>query len=258
MLLVDSHCHLNCLDYKNLHQNVCDVLNKAKIRNVGYVLAISTTLAEYQDMRKLIGVRDDVSLSCGVHPLKLNNKSDYHELRYLAAREEVVALGETGLDYFYQTNNLKLQHASFREHIRIGLDLGKPLVVHARNAHTDTLKILHEENAQGCGGVLHCFTGDLVTAKALLDIGFYISFAGIITFHNALALREIANYVPLDYILIETDSPYLSPVPYRGKENQPAYVRDIAEYIATLKGISLQKMAEVTTKNFSQLFKIKL
>lgn len=258
MLLVDSHCHLDCLDYQTLHQNVNDALSKAKVLDVGYVLAVATTLPGYQAMTKLIGARDDVAFSCGVHPLNLEDGYDYGELRYLAAAAQVVALGETGLDYFYQKDNLELQQASFREHIHIGRDLDKPLIVHTRDARADTLEILREENAQDCGGVLHCFTEDRATAEVLLDLGFYISFSGIVTFHNAEQLREVARYVPLDRILVETDSPYLAPVPHRGKENQPAYVRDVAEYMAILKGISLENLAETTTNNFLRLFHTKL
>ena len=169
----------------------------------------------------------------------------------------MVALGETGLDYFYQKDNLELQQDSFREHIRIGRDLNKPVIVHTRDARADTLAILREENAQDCGGVLHCFTEDLATAEALLDLGF-TSPSGIVTFRNAEQLREVARYVPLDRILVETDSPYLAPVPHRGKENQPAYVRDVAEYMAVLKGVSLEQLAEATTANFSRLFHLEL
>ncbi|CDG47471.1 metal-dependent hydrolase [Serratia symbiotica] len=258
MLLVDSHCHLDCLDYQTLHQNVDDALAKAKVRDVGYVLAVATTLPGYQAMTQLIGARDDVAFSCGIHPLNLEDGYDYGELRRLAAAAQVVALGETGLDYFYQKDNLELQQASFREHIHIGRDLDKPLIVHTRDARAYTLAILREENAQDCGGVLHCFTEDRATAEVLLDLGFYISFSGIVTFRNAEQLREVARYVPLDRILVETDSPYLAPVPHRGKENQPAYVRDVAEYMAVLKGISLENLAEATTNNFSRLFHIKL
>lgn len=258
MLLVDSHCHLDCLDYQTLHQNIDSVLAKAKARNVGYVLSVATTLENYQAITLLISTRDDVALSCGVHPLSIGVGYDYNELRLMAASSQVVALGETGLDYFYKKNNLKLQQASFRAHIHIARDLHKPLIVHTRNACTDTLTILREENAQDCGGVLHCFTEDRATVAALLNLGFYISFSGIITFYNTAQLCEVARYVPLDRILVETDSPYLTPIMHRGKENQPAYVRDVANYLATLKDISLEKLAEATTNNFSRLFKINL
>ncbi|CAI0793359.1 metal-dependent hydrolase [Serratia fonticola] len=258
MLLVDSHCHLDSLDFATLHHSVDDALVKAKAQDVGFVLAVATTLPGYQAMTQLIGQRNDVAFSCGVHPLNLEGGYDYAELRGLAAAEQVVALGETGLDYFYQQDNIPLQQESFRQHIRIGRDLNKPVIVHTRDARDDTLAILREENAQDCGGVLHCFTEDLPTAKALLDLGFYISFSGIVTFRNAEPLREVARYVPLDRMLVETDSPYLAPVPHRGKENQPAYVRDVAEYLAVLKGVSLENLAQATTTNFSRLFHIEL
>lgn len=258
MLLVDSHCHLDSLDFATLHDSVDDALLKAKAQDVGFVLAVSTTLPGYQAMTQLIGQRSDVAFSCGVHPLNLEGGYDYAELRRLAAAEQVVALGETGLDYFYQQDNIPLQQESFRQHIRFGRELNKPVIVHTRDAREDTLAILREENAQDCGGVLHCFTEDLPTAKALLDLGFYISFSGIVTFRNAEPLREVARYVPLDRMLVETDSPYLAPVPHRGKENQPAYVRDVAEYLAVVKGVSLESLAQATTANFSRLFHITL
>lgn len=258
IFLVDSHCHLDCLNYQILHKNVDDVLAKAKMRDVKYVLSVSTTLKGYLSMVQLIGARDDVAFCCGVHPLNLKYSHDYAGLRNLAKAKKVVALGETGLDYFYKKDNFELQQESFRKHIRIGRDLNKPLIVHTRNAIVDTLAILHEENAQDCGGVLHCFTEDLATAEALLDLGFYISFSGVLTFHKAEKLREVARYVPIDRMLLETDSPYLSPEPRRGKENQPAYLRDLAEYMTVLKGVSLERLSEITSKNFSRLFQIKL
>lgn len=254
MLLVDSHCHLDSLDYVTLHQSVDEVLAKAKARDVGFVLAVATTLPGFSAMSELIGQRDDVAFSCGVHPLNLDDGYDFAELRRLALSDRVVALGETGLDYHYQQDNLPLQQASFREHIRIGRELNKPVIVHTRDAREDTLAIIKEENAQQCGGVLHCFTEDIPTAQALLEMNFYISLSGIVTFRNAEQLRDVARYVPLDRLLVETDSPYLAPVPYRGKENQPAYVREVAEYLAMLKGVSVETLAEATTNNFLRLF----
>lgn len=254
MLLVDSHCHLDSLDYQTLHSSVDDVLAKANARDVGFVLAVATTLPGFSAMTSLIGERPNVAFSCGVHPLNLDGGYDFQQLRSLAAADNVVAMGETGLDYFYQQDNMPLQQASFREHIRIGRELNKPVIVHTRDAREDTLAILREEQAQECGGVLHCFTEDKATAATLLDLGFYISFSGILTFRNAEQLRDVARYVPLDRILVETDSPYLAPVPHRGKENQPAYVRDVAEYMAVLKGVSLASLAQATTDNFCRLF----
>ncbi|NHB96090.1 metal-dependent hydrolase [Photorhabdus stackebrandtii] len=256
MLLVDSHCHLDCLDYEKLHKNVDDVVAKAADREVKFMLAVATTLPGFRQMKTLIGERENIVFSCGIHPLNLDEGYDFDELARLAAGNEVVALGETGLDYYYQQDNAELQRTSFREHIRIGRKLNKPVIVHTRSARDDTLLVLREEQAQECGGVLHCFTEDKDTARELLDLGFYISFSGIVTFRNAEQIREAARYVPLDRILIETDSPYLAPVPHRGKENQPAYVRDVAEYMAVLKGVSIEELAQVTTRNFCDLFHV--
>ncbi|WP_053145491.1 metal-dependent hydrolase [Erwinia billingiae] len=258
MFLVDSHCHLDGLDYDTLHNDVSDVLAKAAARDVKFMLAVATTLPGYKAMVELIGDRPNVAYSCGVHPLNQEQPYEFAELRQLAADERVVAMGETGLDYFYQKETKEQQQASFREHIRIGRDLNKPVIVHTRDAREDTLAILKEEKVEGCGGVLHCFTEDRETAGKLLDMGFYISFSGIATFRNAESIREAARYVPLDRMLVETDSPYLAPVPFRGKENQPAYTRDVAEYMAVVKGVSIEQMAEATTKNFSDLFHVPL
>ncbi|RWR01903.1 DNAse [[Pantoea] beijingensis] len=258
MFLVDSHCHLDSLDYQTLHQDLDDVIAKAAAREVKFLLAVATTLPGYKAMTQLIGDRPEVAYSCGVHPLNQEEDYDFAELRQLAADPRVVALGETGLDYFYQKETRERQQASFREHIRIGRALNKPVIVHTRDARDDTLAILREEQVEGCGGVLHCFTEDRETAGKLIDMGFYISFSGIITFRNAEALREAARYVPLDRMLVETDSPYLAPVPHRGKENQPAWTRDVAEYMAVLKGVDIETFAAATTSNFSRLFHVPL
>ncbi len=256
MFLVDSHCHLDGLNYETLHRDVADVVAKAKAREVHLMLAVATTLQGFRNMAELIGQRDEVLMSCGIHPLNLDEPYDFAELRRLAAGEAVVALGETGLDYYYQQDNKEEQQAALREHIRIGRELDKPVIVHTRAAREDTLTILQEERAGECGGVLHCFTEDTATARVLLDLGFYISFSGMVTFRKAEELREAARYVPLDRLLVETDSPYLAPVPYRGKENQPAYVRDVADFVAQLKGVSVEQLAAATTANFGQLFHV--
>lgn len=258
MFLVDSHCHLDGLDYQSLHKSVDDVLEKAAARDVKFCLAVATTLERYQAMRQLIGERDNVAFSCGVHPLNQDKAYPIEDLRRLAAEPGVVAMGETGLDYFYTPETKAQQQTSFRYHIQVGRELKKPVIVHTRDARADTLAILKEEQVMDCGGVLHCFTEDKATAATLLDMGFYISFSGILTFRNAEALREVARYVPLDRLLVETDSPYLAPVPHRGKENQPAMVRDVAEYMAVLKGLSIEALAQATTQNFSQLFGVSL
>ncbi|AWK15375.1 metal-dependent hydrolase [Candidatus Fukatsuia symbiotica] len=254
MLLIDSHCHLDCLDYQNLHNSVDDVLAKAAARDVGFILAVATTLSGFKTMTAFIGERENVAFSCGVHPLNLKENYEYQQLLTLAAASNVLALGETGLDYHYQKDNVRQQRESFCWHIAVARQLKKPVIVHTRDAREDTLAILQNERAQDCGGVLHCFTEDQAMAEKLLDLGFYLSFSGIVTFRNAQSLRDIVSYIPLDRLLIETDSPYLAPVPYRGKENQPAYVREVAEYIAELKGVTVEKLAEVTTDNFIKLF----
>ncbi|SFM92120.1 TatD DNase family protein [Izhakiella capsodis] len=254
MFLVDSHCHLDGLDYENLHHDIDDVLAKAAARDVKFCLAVATTLPGYRAMVKQIGERSNVAYSCGVHPLNLDEEWDFSELHQLAADERVVALGETGLDYYYHPETRQRQQDSFREHIRVGRQLNKPVIVHTRDARDDTLTLLREERADECGGVLHCFTEDRHTAEQLLDLGFYISFSGIVTFRNADALRDVARYVPLDRLLVETDSPYLAPVPHRGKQNQPAFTREVAEYMAVLKDVSVKELARVTTANFSRLF----
>ncbi|MFP3028950.1 MAG: YchF/TatD family DNA exonuclease [Arsenophonus sp.] len=254
MFLVDSHCHLDCLDYKNKHKNIDDVITKAIDNDVKYILAVSTTLPGFISMKKQIGLRNNVAFSCGIHPLELTEDCDFDELVSLASCSEVVALGETGLDSHCQNENPKLQQTSFRKHIRIGCQLNKPVIIHTREAKQDTLRILKEEQVGNCGGVLHCFTEDDEMAKALLDLGLYISFSGIITFRNAEQIRQAARMVPLDRILIETDSPYLTPVPHRGQENQPAYIKYIAQFLAQLKSVDLEEIAQVTTKNFCDLF----
>ncbi|WP_312196655.1 metal-dependent hydrolase [Mixta calida] len=256
MFLVDSHCHLDGLNYETLHKDVDDVLAKAAARDVKFMLAVATTLPGFKAMTTLLGDRPNIAWSCGVHPLNQEEEWDFAELRQLAADPRVIAMGETGLDYYYQQETKARQQASFREHIRVGRELNKPVIVHTRDARKDTLAILREEQVEGCGGVLHCFTEDRETAEKLLDMGFYISFSGIVTFRNAEALRDAARYVPLDRMLVETDSPYLAPVPHRGKENQPAFTRDVAEYMAVLKGVDVETLAQVTTQNFSRLFHV--
>ncbi len=256
MFIVDSHCHLDGLDYEKNHRDLDDVIAKAAARDVKFMLAIATTLQGFHSLKALVGERENIALSIGVHPLNQEDPYDVEEFRRLAADPRVVALGETGLDYYYQQETKAQQQASFREHIRTGIALNKPIIVHTRDAREDTLAILREEQVERCGGVLHCFTEDQATAAKLLDMGFYISFSGIVMFRNAEQLREAARYVPLDRMLVETDSPYLAPVPYRGKENQPAYTRNVAEYLAVLKGVDIETLAATTTQNFATLFQI--
>lgn len=256
MFLVDSHCHLDSLDYQSLHKDVDDVLVKAAARDVKFFLAVATTLPGYRAMREQVGNRDNVVFSCGVHPLNQHQEYDVAQLHQLAQGHGVVALGETGLDYCYAPQTKRRQQESFCQHIRIGRQLNKPVIVHSRDARADTLAILRAEKVMDCGAVLHCFSEDRETAAKLLDLGVYISFSGIVTFRNAVSVRDAARYVPLDRMLVETDSPWLAPVPHRGKENQPAMVRDVAEAIALLKGVDIEELARSTSRNFASLFHI--
>ncbi|MBK4775355.1 metal-dependent hydrolase [Candidatus Pantoea edessiphila] len=256
MFIIDSHCHLNLLNYKKNHRNIDDVIKKAFERDIKFMLAVSTDLSDFYNLKKLVGQRKNISLSCGVHPLNKPELYKVDDISSAASDPKVIALGETGLDYHYKKYNKIHQQTSFRNHIRIGISLNKPLIVHMRDAVVDTLSILKEEKSEICGGVLHCFSENEITASKLLDLGFYISFSGIVTFNKIKNLDNVIRYVPIDRILVETDSPYLSPVPYRGQENQPAYTRVIAEYIAMLKNIDVGILSEETTNNFSKLFRI--
>lgn len=259
MFIIDSHCHLDRLDYETVHQDLSAVLAAARQREVLFFLSVATTLSEFPALEKLTAANNQIRLSCGVHPLSVDEDQWSPELlRQYADSSRVIALGETGLDYFYQQDNKKSQQAAFCEHIRVAHLLQKPVIVHTREAREDTLAILASEHVEKCGGVLHCFTEDKETARRLLDLGMYISFSGIVTFRNAEQIREAARYVPLDRILVETDSPYLAPVPYRGKPNQPAYTRDVAEYMAGIKGVTTEQLAYQTTQNFAHLFRLDL
>lgn len=259
LFIIDSHCHLDSLDYDNQHNNVDEVIHNAKQRGVQHFISICTTLGRFSAMKALTAHRQDVSLSCGVHPLNVEDEPfDGEKLIQLVQDPKVVAVGETGLDYHYTPETKALQQQLFEKHIEVAKQVKKPLIIHTRSAREDTMAMLEQGNAEQCGGVLHCFTEDWTMAKRALDIGFYISISGIITFRNAEELRDVARKVPLDRLLIETDSPYLAPIPYRGKPNQPAYVREVCEYMATLKGVSVAEFAQITTHNVQQLFKITL
>ncbi|OOF62853.1 YchF/TatD family DNA exonuclease [Rodentibacter pneumotropicus] len=257
MFIVDSHCHLDALDYENLHKNIADVVEKAYARDVKHLLAIGVTLSRFEKAYELLKAFDNISLACGVHPLDFEEEPyDAERLLRLAQDKKVIAIGEIGLDYYYSLDNKTEQQGIFANQIDIANQLNKPVIIHTRSAGDDTISMLREHQAEKCGGVIHCFTETLDFAKKALDLGFYISCSGIITFKNAEAIREAIRYVPLDRLLVETDSPYLAPVPYRGKENQPAYTREVCEYVATLKGVSMEEFAQITTQNFEHLFKI--
>lgn len=253
-MLVDSHCHLDKLNYENLHKDVAEVIGKAKERGVDYLLSVGVTLQGFPAMMDLIRPYEHVFASCGVHPCDVEAGFDEATLRHYAMDSRVVAIGETGLDYHYHPERAPLQKEAFRQHIRLAIELNKPLIVHTRMAKEDTLQILREENAQKVGGVFHCFTESLDMAEAGIDMGFYISISGIVTFKKATELKDVVRRLPIERLLVETDSPYLAPMPYRGKENQPAYVREVAEYVGLLKGMSAQEVARITTDNFFSLF----
>lgn len=265
MFLIDSHCHIDRLNYNFLHKNVKDVLKKSFDNHVKKFLTVSTSINNFYKITKLCQKNISILYSCGVHPLncekeliKFNNiENIIKKIEQLSSIKHVIALGETGLDYYYSSNNKNIQKKIFREHIRTAIKLKKPIIVHSRNAIDDTIKILQEENAENCMGILHSFTGNDNSAYKLLDMGFYISFSGMITFKNSTELHSVIKKIPLERLLIETDSPYLSPVPYRGQENQPAYLLEIAKIISILKKINIEKCAKITTNNFYRLFNLK-
>lgn len=253
-MLVDSHCHL---DFDEFRDRVPELLEEMVAAGVSHALCISVTLRDFPRVLALAEAHPNLFATVGVHP-------DYpdagnvavDELLVLADHPKVVAIGETGLDYYRLAGDLEWQRERFRVHIRAARACGKPLVIHTRSAAVDTLRIMKEEGAGEVGGVMHCFTETLEVAKAAVELGFLISFSGIVTFRNAGNLREVAKAMPLERILVETDSPYLAPAPHRGKVNRPAFVRFVAEEIARLRGISLEDVAGATTQNFFRLFKI--
>lgn len=253
-MFVDSHCHLDKLDYQDLHTNVADVIKKAEAANVKQLLSVGVTLDSFPNMLEMISPFNNVHASCGVHPLDVESDFALDELHQFARHDKVVAIGETGLDYHYQPETAELQKLRFEQQVELAVEVNKPLIIHTRNARTDTLSILKNGGAEQCGGVIHCFTENQEFAEAALDLGFYISISGIVTFRQATELKEVVKQLPLERLLIETDSPYLASVPYRGKQNQPAYVVEVAAYIAQLKGLSLKEVGEKTTENFEKLF----
>ncbi|MBH9739559.1 TatD family hydrolase [Vibrio navarrensis] len=253
-MFVDSHCHLDKLNYDDLHLDIADVINKAKQVNVDQLLSVGVTLDSFPKMLEMIEPFDNVRASCGVHPLDVESDFCLATLKEYASHPKVVAVGETGLDYHYQPETAALQRTRFEQHVELAVELNKPLIIHTRQAREDTLSILKSGAAEQCGGVIHCFTEDMPFAQAAMELGFYISISGIVTFRQATELKEVVKNLPLDRLLIETDSPYLAPVPHRGKENQPAFVVEVAAYIAQLKGISLAELAQKTSQNYRDLF----
>lgn len=254
MYLVDSHCHLDMLDLTPDNGDISRPIERARAKGVKHFLNVSVTLAEFPQVLRIAEQFPDVSASVGLHPND-EGEVDVATLVKLGSHPKVIAVGETGLDYYRSTGDTTWQRERFITHIQAAKKLGKPLIIHTRMAREDTLRIMRAENVADCGGVMHCFSEDWETAQAALDLGFYISISGIVTFKNALTTQEVARQVPLDRLLVETDAPYLAPLPYRGKPNEPAYVAETAAFIANLRGISLEELARKTTENFFRLFK---
>ena len=251
-MFVDSHCHLN---FPELKDNLVAIRASMAENGVNHALCISVTLPDFPQVLALAETYENFYASVGVHPDYENIEEPTIEtLIRLAAHPKVIAIGETGLDYFRLTGDLTWQRERFRTHIRAAIATQKPLIIHTRNTAEDTLNIMREENVQKIGGVMHCFTENLDIALQAIDLGFYISLSGIVTFKNAAQVKEVAQKIPLERMLIETDSPYLAPVPFRGKLNQPAYVKHVAEEIAKLRGISVEEVGNATTANFFKLF----
>jgi TatD DNase family protein len=251
-MFIDSHCHINFPDLAGHLPEVFDLMAK---NDVSHALCIGVELERFPEILALAEAHPNVYASVGVHPDHEDcSEPTVEELVALADHPKVVAIGETGLDYFRLTGDLEWQRARFRTHIRAARRSGKPLVIHTRAAADDTLRLMREEHAGEAGGVMHCFTETLAVAEAAIEMGFFISFSGIVTFKNAAALREVAAAIPLERMLIETDAPYLAPVPHRGQVNQPGYVRHVAEEIARVRGIGVEAVGEATSRNFFELF----
>jgi len=251
-MLVDSHCHLNFPEFK---QDLDLVIKNANDQGIKYMLTVNTRLSESLDIQRIAEANSNIFCSVGVHPhdsKDYNDSSLIEKLKNHAKHPKVVALGETGLDYYYNNSDEKAQIDCFNMHLDAGIEIGLPVIIHTRDADTDTISCLDERpNAKG---VFHCFSGSTEFAKQGLDRGLYISFSGIITFKKAEELREAVKFVPLDRILVETDSPFLAPIPHRGRRNEPAFTLFVAKLVAELKDISLEEVAEATTKNFFTLF----
>ncbi len=253
-MLIDSHCHLDRVDSEP-HGGFDGLLAHIRDQGVGHMLCVSIDLESYPAMLALVEGPPDISVSVGVHPCDRDREEPtVDRLVALARHPKNVAIGETGLDYFRAEGDLDWQRERFRTHIRAAREAGKPLIIHTREAREDTIRILREENAAEIGGVMHCFTETWEMAEQAMALGFYVSFSGIITFKNAAELREVVKRMPLERMLIETDSPYLAPVPHRGKPNQPGWVRHVAECVAELRELPVDEIARITGENYRRLF----
>lgn len=255
-MLVDSHCHL---DFPELADRIDQVLESMKNARVGAALCIGVSLEGLPGVLSLAEKHENLYASVGVHPEHHDcAEPDVETLMQHARHERVLGIGETGLDYYWHKDKPEWQRERFRIHIRAAIASNKPLIIHTREAAEDTIRIMREEGAEDVGGVMHCFTETQSVADSALSLGFYISFSGIVTFKNARQLKEVARKIPLERLLVETDSPYLAPVPYRGKINEPAYVRHVADEIATLRGMDIGAVEQATTENFCRLFGVSI
>ncbi len=253
--LVDSHCHLDLLNLKASGGDLNAVMVNARQHGVGYMLCVAVNLKHFPRVRGLAEGDERIFASLGIHPNEtLTEEVEVDALCELAEHPSVVAIGETGLDYYRSQGDLEWQRQRFRRHIAAAKAVRRPLIIHARDAKEDVLKILAAEGADQVGGVMHCFAEDWDMAQRAMDLNFLISFSGIVTFQNARVLKDVARRLPLEWILVETDAPWLAPVPHRGRPNEPAYVRFVAEHIAELRGAALETIAEATTSNFFRLF----
>ncbi len=256
MKFVDSHCHLDRVDLTHYEGSFHNFVTATQASGVGQMLCVCIDLESYPAMLELVREYDNIFVSVGVHPSDRDRKEPTAaELVEMASIQKNVAIGETGLDYFRsEKGDTEWQQRRFRTHIQAAREAHKPLIIHTRQAREDTITLMQQEQARDAGGVMHCFTESWEMAQQALDMGFYISFSGIVTFNNAVDLRDVAKKVPLDRMLIETDSPYLAPAPYRGKPNQPKYIYRVAETIAELRGIEVEELAQITGSNFCTLF----
>lgn len=256
-MLVDSHCHLDRLDVTAYPNGLCDVIEEARQQQVSQILCVGINMQNAHQVVQIAQTYSDVYCSIGLHPLDIEPElPDMQQLIQLCQQEKVVAVGETGLDYFYAKETAQQQQHSFRLQMEVATQVNKPVIIHTREAQQDTLDILREYRAERIGGVFHCFTENWDMAKQGLDMGFYISISGIVTFRNAENVREVAKKIPSDRLLVETDAPYLTPVPFRGKPNYPKHVVQVAKFLADLRGESFEQFCAATTQNFQTLFRV--
>lgn len=257
-MFIDSHCHLDKLDLVDYNHSLENLLAASAASNVCKMLCVSTSLASFSTMYKQIKPFSQIDSSMGVHPLEVKCPADVASVEQLISlakdHHKVVAIGESGLDYYYDSDNKEVQKQSFINHLKVGTALDLPVIVHTRQAREDTIDLI-DSHGGGAAGVLHCFTESLEMAQQAIELDYMISISGIVTFKNSSELKAVVKALPLERILIETDAPYLAPMPYRGKQNQPKYVVEVAQYIADLKCVSLAELAEITTDNYYSLFK---